>query len=86
MQCVNNNIMTNNMFRLVCPTCVMFHGHKLHVVIPPEEAVKNLRDLFDVNIKSGNHKVKYQLTLIRQAQDREHGEHISRREAVTSPV
>jgi hypothetical protein len=31
----------------------MFDGHKLHEVVPPEEAVKNIRDAFDKNIKSG---------------------------------
>lgn len=57
-QCNVYLFIINNTFRLVCPSCVMFHGHKLHVVIPPEEAVKNLRDLFDKNIKSGKLKIE----------------------------
>ena len=36
----------------------MFHSHKMHVVIPPEEAVKNIRDQFDKNIKSGKLKIE----------------------------
>jgi hypothetical protein len=53
----------------------MFHGHKLHVVIPPEEAVKNLRDLFDKNIKSGNQLLIIN-NIIRQAEDREYRERV----------
>ena len=40
-------------YSLVCPTCVMFHNHRKHDVIPPEDAVRNIRDQFDKNIKSG---------------------------------
>lgn len=39
---------------LVCPSCVMFATHKNHSVIEPEQAVRNLRDQFDKNIRSGN--------------------------------
>ena len=39
--------------RMVCPSCVMFGGHKGHEVTEPEQAVRNLRDRFDSNIKSG---------------------------------
>lgn len=31
----------------------MFGGHKGHEVTEPEQAVRNLRDRFDSNIKSG---------------------------------
>jgi hypothetical protein len=31
----------------------MFGGHKGHEVTEPEQAVRNLRDRFDTNIKSG---------------------------------
>ena len=42
----------------------MFHGHQLHKVVRPEEAVKNLRDLFDKNIKSGTFIVNLNCSLL----------------------
>ena len=54
----------------MCPECVMFASHKMHEVIPPEEACKRVRDKFDQNIKSGKLKIEYTETFlvdIRQA-------------------
>ena len=31
----------------------MFHAHRQHLVVPPEEAVKQIRDSFDKSITSG---------------------------------
>eukprot|EP00347_Sterkiella_histriomuscorum_P009722 403340133 len=55
---------------MVCPSCVMFGEHKGHEVTEPEQAVRNLRDRFDDNIKSGKLKAEFTdsyLTEIRQA-------------------
>ena len=54
----------------MCPSCVMFGKAKLQEVIPPQEAVKLLRDGFDRSIKTGKLKVESTETVlvdIRQA-------------------
>ena len=51
--CNMYSLLTLTFSRLVCPTCVMFAAHKGHNVTEPDVAVRNLRDSFDQNIKSG---------------------------------
>ena len=43
---------------LVCASCVMFGSHKGNPVIPPENAIKMIRDSLDVNIRNGKLKVE----------------------------
>ena len=59
-------ISINNLsyYRLVCPTCVMFTTHKLHSVVEPNEAIKQLRDSLDKNVKSGKFKIQSYLLFL----------------------
>ena len=48
-------LLTNKLFRLICPSCLMFGEHRGHSVCNPLEAAKSLRNKIDIAGKEGKY-------------------------------